>query len=363
MAKTKRQSGIELLRILAMLQIIFLHISQYGKLHHTAMESESIYRFIVPIMWSLCRAPVDVFVMISGYFMITSKFDINKTFDRAKKTYGAMIFYSLAISTIFFITTPNLINIPNVIKAFTPLLSKTWYFLSNYIIILLISPFLNKMLLSLTKKQYLYFAGVIFAVMSVWSTIANIGGLDKIFSIEKIVDPYYGKSLGGFLLMYIIGGYIRLFFPQEVFEKRKAKLKYLIIFFILCAIDFSLAYFIKSYKDVYGMFNNPLVVFESVMLIMFFRDLKFSSSFINTIAGTTIGIYAIHEHPFVRKWVWSIFTFKDKSLYNSPLLIVKVVTVCITVFMVCCIIELIRLKIFLIFSKFSEFVKSKNKAQ
>lgn len=63
-----------------------------------------------------------------------------------------MIFYSIILSIIFFISDPSLININSVIKAFTPLMSRTWYFLSNYLIILLISPFLNKMLASLSKN-------------------------------------------------------------------------------------------------------------------------------------------------------------------------------------------------------------------
>lgn len=42
--------------------------------------------------------------------------------------------------------------------------------------------------------------GIVFVVMSVWSTLAGIDKLDKVFNIAKIVDPYYGKSLGGFCL-------------------------------------------------------------------------------------------------------------------------------------------------------------------
>lgn len=363
MGKTKRQSGIELLRIIAMLQIIFLHVSQYGGLYKTSASAGDIDGFIIEFMWSLCRAPVNVFVMISGYFMITSTADIKKMIKRASNPYGAMIFYSIAISAVFFIADPSIITVPRIIKTFMPFFSKMWYFLTNYIIILLISPFLNKMLVSLNKRQYLYFMGIVFVVMSVWSTLAEIDGFDKVFNITKVVDPYYGKSLGGFLMMYIIGGYVRLFVKKkEPNESGKLKVNtiYLVVFFLLCTLDFGLNYLFDQYSNVFGMFNNPIVVLESVMLLLFFRDLDFSSGFINTVAGTTLGIYAIHEHYLVRDWLWSVISFSDKSLYDTLLYIPMAIGACIGVFSACCIIELIRLKLFRTVSDFyckRKFVK------
>ena len=242
MSKIKRQSGIELLRIIAMIQIIFLHAYQYGFLHDASKAAGDIDGTLVTFVWSLCRTPVDVFIMISGYFMIASQFDIKKTIRRGGKIYGAMIFYSIILSIIFFISDPSLININSVIKAFTPLMSRTWYFLSNYLIILLLSPFLNKMLASLSKKHYLYFMGIVFVAVSLWSTLAEIHGINNVISVNKILDPYMGKSLGGFLLMYIIGGYLRLFVKQKPLEKRKPNFRYLGIFVGLCVLDFVLAF-------------------------------------------------------------------------------------------------------------------------
>lgn len=353
MAKKERQSGIELLRIIAILQVIYLHVYLYGKLHEASAAAGSLDGALVTYVWSLCRAPVDLFIMISGYFMITSTFDIGKTIKRAATTYGAMIFYSLTIAAIFFIFDPNKISVVSITKAFFPLTSKIWYFLSNYILIVLLSPFLNRMLTTLTKRQYLYLVSIVFFVMSVWSTISYIDGLSNVFQINKIVDPYYGKSLGGFLLFYIIGGYLRLFVPskEKVGKKHNLQFKYLIIFVVLCTIDFVLRRSFDGYSKVFGAFNNPLVVIESACLILFFRDFKFRSKFINIMAGTTLGVYAIHEHHYVRTWLWNIFDFSDKALYDSLIYIPLTILVCLIVFVACALIELLRLKIFALFSK------------
>lgn len=86
MSKTKRQSGIELLRIIVMMQIIFLHAYQYGLLHNASKAAGDIDGTLVTFVWSFCRAPVDVFIMISGYFMITSQFDIKRPYGAAEKS-------------------------------------------------------------------------------------------------------------------------------------------------------------------------------------------------------------------------------------------------------------------------------------
>lgn len=62
--------------------------------------------------------------------------------------------------------------------------------------------------------------GIVFVAVSLWSTLAEIHGINNVISVNKILDPYMGKSLGGFLLMYIIGGYLRLFVKQKPLEKR-----------------------------------------------------------------------------------------------------------------------------------------------
>ncbi|MEE1076684.1 MAG: hypothetical protein UHY68_05410 [Acutalibacteraceae bacterium] len=353
MKKKERQSGIELLRIIAMLQIIYLHLYQYGGLRTASLGAGELNGFITTFIWSFCRAPVDLFIMITGYFMITAKFDIKKTAKRAGTTYGAMIFYSIGISVIYFIINPDKVNAVSVAKALFPLTSKTWYFLSNYIVILLLTPFINRMLVSLTKKQYLYFVGIIFFVMSIWSTLAGVKGLNGVFRIDKIVDPYYGKSLGGFLLCYFIGGYLRLFVPckRNEYKQYDVNIWYLILFILLCITDLGLKYTFEQYSKVFGMFNNPLVVFEAVFLILFFRDFKFTSKYVNLIAGTTLGIYAIHEHAYVREWLWKVISFKDKSLYDTPLYLILVLLGCVVVFVGCGSIEFIRLKIFGFFSK------------
>ena len=359
MEKSKRLSGIELLRIIAMVQIIFLHLFQYGKMEVALSLKNLSASTVVDFMWSLSRTPVNVFVMISGYFLITAKTDIRRAVERCKKPYQAMLFYSVVIGIIFFITTPKLFVAPEVWKMCLPFFSRTWYFLDNYIIVLLISPFLNRMLVSLEKKEYRFLLIVAFVVVSVWSTLSKIKVINDVISTVKVTDNYYGKSLMGFLLMYIIGGYLRLHIDDSRFVVWKKRCWYGGIFLGMCGIDFALHCNFKEYKSVYGMFNNPFVVIESVCMILLFRSLVFSSKMVNTLASTTLGVYAIHEHPYVRKWLWELLSMKDHTLYHSRKYLPRAIGICVGVFLACGILELIRMKMFEFITK-RHFIQQKD---
>ena len=99
--KPIRESGIELLRILMMLQVIFLHVcsSTHGGFTGLAEGGDLgdgtllLYR----AMFYCSRCPVYVYIILTGYFSVTS----NKTFSDVRpkllKTYFPMLFYSIGI--------------------------------------------------------------------------------------------------------------------------------------------------------------------------------------------------------------------------------------------------------------------------
>ena len=170
--KTKRNPSIELLRILMMLQIIFLHVSDYGQYSDIAQEMEGRTELTYWIIWLMCRCPVYMFVIITGYFISTEK----KFFDFKKivKCYLPMLFYSISIPVIYGILMPGSVNTDQYIKAFLPFLSRTWYFMTLYLLILIISPFLNKMVENLTRTQFLYLICICFFLFSIWQPISML---------------------------------------------------------------------------------------------------------------------------------------------------------------------------------------------
>ncbi len=380
MQKVQRKSGIELLRIICMLMIIVLHAYTYGGLNQLSNAQGGNFEVMSDFIWSFFRTPVNVFMIITGYFMSKDVLDFKKSYRRIPKVYATMLFYSILLTILaFIIYSHNSFSIPNetadtltsadkleidtmndlserfavysVIKMFFPLLSKQWYFLTNYVIILLLSPFINKVLVEIDKKQFKILLGLLFVFLSIYPTISTMGGLREIFSIKKVLPIEYGKSMISFLFMFIIGAYLKRFVKDD----EKLHFKYLGYFVGLCIIDFSLYYFLGNVmlnkvglynSAVFGQFSNPFVILESVSIFLFFRGFQFKSRVINYIAGTTIGIYAIHEHPLMRGFIWSHNELGDPNLYNNFLGIMFVIATIFEIFIICSVIDMARQGLF-----------------
>lgn len=380
MQKVQRKSGIELLRIICMLMIIVLHAYTYGGLNQLSNAQGGNFEVMSDFIWSFFRTPVNVFMIITGYFMSKDVLDFKKSYRRIPKVYATMLFYSILLTILAFaIYSHNSFSIPNetadtltsadkleidtmndlserfavysVIKMFFPLLSKQWYFLTNYVIILLLSPFINKVLVEIDKKQFKILLGLLFVFLSIYPTISTMGGLKEIFSTTKVLPIEYGKSMISFLFMFIIGAYLKRFVKDD----EKLHFKYLGYFVGLCIIDFSLYYFLGNVMlnkvglyngSVFGQFSNPFVILESVSIFLFFRGFQFKSRVINYIAGTTIGIYAIHEHPLMRGFIWSHNELGDPNLYNNFLGIMFVIATIFEIFIICSVIDMARQELF-----------------
>ena len=75
MQKLQRKSGIELLRIICMLMIIVLHVYTYGGLNQLSNAQGGRFEVMSDFMWSFFRTPVNVFMIITGYFILKKAID------------------------------------------------------------------------------------------------------------------------------------------------------------------------------------------------------------------------------------------------------------------------------------------------
>ncbi len=76
---------------------------------------------------------------------------------------------------------------------------------------------------------------------------------------------------------------------------------------------------------------------------MFFKSVKLKSSIINSISPMVFGIYLIHDHEYIRKFIYTQI-FNTNKYYTSNLLLINAVKTISCIFVVCLIIEFIRLK-------------------
>lgn len=93
--KKERDSGIELLRIFAMLMVIGVHAFLYGDYFEEACEYKGAIYKSAHFMKLFFRPAVDTYVIISGYFMVHTAFNLKKSYKRLLSMYGRYIFIPL----------------------------------------------------------------------------------------------------------------------------------------------------------------------------------------------------------------------------------------------------------------------------
>ena len=331
-----RQSNFELLRIVSMLFIILHHISVHGGWGNGGVffpEELTINAFFLQAILPLGKIGVNVFVLISGYFLINSTKD---TWPKIAKLWLEMLFYSVVVSIAFVFINDTEYTARQIVSIFTPVLSYTWWFATTYLLMFALSPFINKMLHSCDENNHLK---LIIGLVILWVIIPFFTNL----SIEL-------NNLVWFVTLYVIAAYIRLY-PDRFKKKSTTYVGLSLVFF---AVLMTIAYlvditgFTSEFWSIYNpidhnnMQNSPFSLIISFYLFLAFCKWNIKhNSVINIVAGTTFGIYLIHDHPLVRGYIYSE-VFDCLGHTYSDYLILYVLTIAVIIFLSCMIIELIR---------------------
>lgn len=146
---------------------------------------------------------------------------------------------------------------------------------------------------------------------------------------------------------------------MKIFTKNTKRLIFIILFFIIALFNFLLNYFglaIQNFgkelvNDIGSIFssgflayNNPLLMLQSIIYVLFFSTFNFKSKFINWVAASTFGVYLMSDNIYVRGWLYKFLGFNN-DIYSYDILLY--IFICsLAVFSICIIIESIRLLIF-----------------
>jgi surface polysaccharide O-acyltransferase-like enzyme len=162
----KRQTNLELLRIIAMLMVVTLHfMSHGGVLKNVGMFTKQYY-----FSWvteGIAIVAVNLYVMISGYFLVESKFRLKKVIALICE----VIFYSLIIYFLLLVAGMRPFSKKELLTAFIPTLTNVYGFFTVYICMYILSPFVNYTIKAMSKRQLLTCIIVELAFFSVWTNI------------------------------------------------------------------------------------------------------------------------------------------------------------------------------------------------
>ena len=207
--KAERQSNIELLRILASMAVIILHYinpNAGGALLYVKTQG-GVNEAVMRLLESLFANAVNLFIMIMGYFMCQSqKRDLWKPIELIVQT--SFICGSLQVAAI--IWSGQSLSIETLAKAFVP----RNYFVILYCCVYVISPYINILIDSLSKRILKLMVTTIMIVFCAYPTlvdaVGNITGFDTAgLSSIGLYGSQWGYTIVNFVIMYIMGVYVR----------------------------------------------------------------------------------------------------------------------------------------------------------
>lgn len=344
----KRLNNIELLRIISMLMILILHLLRFGGLLDTYQDF-SIRSLLVWGLESFCFVAVNCYVLISGYFLVDSKFKFRKIFT----LWLEVLFYSLIIYLGLLFMHKTKFSIKTLLTSIFPILLKNYWFITVYIILYALSPFLNKLVHSLSKQQYMYLIAIILIFFSLWATI---------ISPSETLNYGGSYSISWFICLYLIAGFLKKFYKDNSIKS----IILLCVYFMLSIINMLAYFFIKKFNitffspDFLYNYHSITVVLAAISLFLFFKNLKIKNNIINKIivffAPTTFGIYLIHENPNIRLLLWNKFSFITHE--NLIEMIFFIIIIPIILFILFSLFDKVRNIIFGLFSKLIKNNKS-----
>lgn len=332
--KSTRQSNFEILRILCMLAIVASHIAAHGHYGYTAPISNILIKSLIAGGQLAC----NIFILISGYFLIDSKFKINKLINLITQT----LFYSTIIYIVMTIFNKANLSYYDIKTALFPISSGIYWFMSSYIFMYILSPFINKLIKSCNQKEH-----KTLVILLLLLTL----GIKVFFKME------YFSNVGWFIMLYILAAYIKLYPPNKTLN---SKLFNALVFLF----SISSTILLHIFLNIQTFYLKNLLCFLSAFSIFnLFRTINIKSNrIINTLASATLGVYLIHDNIYLRTWLWvELLNCPTKASSNT--FVLYAIFAIISIYICCTIIELLRQLLFKFITKTYLKIKSKHKKQ
>lgn len=309
-AKHLRKSNLEWLRIIAIIMIISYHYVVHSEFDFQVGAG----KVFLEIVSYGGKAGVNIFCLLMGYFGIkSSKFSVEKLI----KIEEQILFFSmigLLANILFF--KGNDVSTLTLLKSFFPVIFEQYWFMTAYVIVYLMSPFINRLLLSLEKETYIK---LLVLELLLW-------GIIPFFSLQETTGMGFTQLIW-FIVMYTFGAYMRLYKSKTSSSQRYFKLVLLcIITMLIIIVTLNIlgiySQVIFNHITYFRWSNSPVIIVFSLSLFRLFEQLDIQNSvIINFIARGTLGVYLFHENIFMQPIIWQNIICGEKYINNIWILI------------------------------------------
>ena len=290
---TKRNEGIDLLRIVSMFFVMMLHTLGQGGVLYAGTDVAN-----VRVAWALeiiAFGAVDIFAMISGYVGYSEK---KKPFRVSKYVMTWLMVFTYSVVLIFVQNAliEGSVNGATITLSFFPVTSSLYWYFTAYTGLFVLMPLLDVAVRTLSEDKL---KKVLFVLLIVFS------GFD--FWADKFI-PGNGYSMTWLVVLYLIGAIIK---KCDIGANIKSKSLVLII--VLCAF-FTWVWKMNAPGFTFlniGISGNtmvdyvsPTMVISSMAYVILFSRIRVKKGgdlqkFIRFCAPAVFAAYIINCHTFI----------------------------------------------------------------
>lgn len=275
MSNKLRNSSIELIRVFFMFLILTIHV--YG--HGSGLDYNWIYSLGAECstawnlsLYSLGKIGVTGFIFISGYYGI-------KTSRRSLfQILMVPLFYTLLLSLVYH--HYHLADVVNIIFAFNG-----WWFVSCYVFLMLLAPFIEKGVKALEQKRFLMLLSGMVIYTYVMCFLSKDNSHDIIFFFTIYMGARYLKK------------YPTSFLP--IIMRRVGGMAFVLLLSAPVAIE-QIGWKAESLNAYFLQNNNFLLFIACYWLIYKCEKKPFHNNMVNTLATGCLAIYLVTDYPDVR---------------------------------------------------------------
>ena len=324
----KRNSNIELLRIIACLLITFNHIFSKGVPKATIVaDCDTLNAALCVLFFQGGKYGCNIFLIISAWFLV----DTGIHFRAAIRVWIQTVFYTLVLDVGCVLAFHAKLTGKDLLAIALPLTSGIYWYARAYMFLLLAGP-LAKWLFDRVKRfqaLLLLCGGLLFSVLP---TVTLEGSLLRALPHRKLIINALSFPPVWFIYVYLLVYYIKHRCPKlRDGGVRRLGVKAPAIgavLLYLCMFAGSLA----LYRGVYGgwlpkylrintlrQLNSTLCFASAFLLFVAALNGKpFENRRINRIATYAFGIYLFQCHRLFEKKLWTRLLFFEKAFHSSP---------------------------------------------
>ena len=342
---SSRNANMELLRIISMIMVTMLHALAKSDLLQTFVLHVSLNGWIAWILEVLSVGAVNIFMLISGYFLVNSEFKLKRLIELLAQTF----LYS-TIPFIVFLASGKLTaeekSIYSLLNNFLPIHMETYWFITAYVVVYMLSPIITKGLKAITKKQLITSIICLLIYECVFKSILPF----------RLTTDSKGYGFLWYIIMFLVGSYFRLFGFSFINKQFKGWILYfggsslillgtLTIGKVIAATDR-----LAGLQNIFTEYNHIFALISAVGIFAAFIHMKSMNEKLGKVicflSPMALGVYLLQE-SLVLRYEWQTWFKLPSSLeLATPLFVLRVVAAVLGMYILGTTVDFIRRLIF-----------------